>query len=83
MGREFLFDFLERFLAEVADFHHFLLGLLGEFQHGGDTRPLEAVVGTDAEVEFLDEHVLELVVLGADLLFGEGLLRRFPVERPL
>src|SRR5687767_14478182 len=54
---ELLDDLVERLLAEVGDGQQVVDGLLDQFAHGVDLRPLEAVAGTLGEVEILDGQV--------------------------
>ena len=71
---ELLFDFFERLLAKVTDFHHLILALLSEFHDGADARTLKAVVASDTEVEFFDHHALIFVFLRLDLFFDEAVI---------
>src|SRR3954471_15944525 len=57
-GVERLDDLVDRLLAEVRDGRELALGLRDEVADGLDPRPLEAVVGADAELELLDEYVV-------------------------
>ena len=70
---EFVFDFVERFLAEVPVLEHFDFGLRGELANGGDVGVVQAVGGADAEFNLVDAHgeqFLELDGFGADFLLG-------------
>ena len=51
---ELLQDFLEGLAAKVPDLHHLLGGLVAELFHRVDSCTLEAVVGTDGEVQVLN-----------------------------
>ena len=70
---ELVLDFVEGLLAEVAVFEHFRLGLHGELAHGGDVGVVEAVGGADAEFDFVDAHIEQLLESG---VFLAGLGRR-------
>src|SRR5687768_1861095 len=57
-------DLVDRLLAEVADIHQLGLRLLHQVADGVDALSLEAVVGTDREVEVLDrDRVVARLVL--------------------
>src|SRR4051794_41661809 len=64
-GVEGLDDLVDRLLAEVRDGRELALGLRDEVADGLDPRPLEAVVGADAELELLDEDVVHRAAAGA------------------
>src|SRR5581483_12250780 len=55
---ECLLDLFDRLLAEVRDRRELGLGLHDEIADRLDADPLEAVVGTDPELELLDREVL-------------------------
>ena len=65
---ELFHDLFEGFSAEVPDFEHVVLGASGEIGDGVDVGALQAVVGTDGEIEILHGHFHDLlrfvVVLG-------------------
>src|SRR5882757_7433615 len=57
-GPQRLDDLVDRLLAEVRDRGQLTLGLADQLADGLDPRPLEAVVGTHAELELLDQDVI-------------------------
>src|SRR3954471_15875394 len=60
-------DLVDRLLAEVADVHQFGLRLLHDVADGVDALALQAVVGTNRQVQLLDRDLVvarELVGLG-------------------
>src|ERR1051325_3276573 len=58
-GREVFFDFVERFLAEVAILEHLRFALHRELADSRDIRVVQAVGGANAELDFVDAHVEE------------------------
>src|SRR3954471_5834069 len=58
-------DLVDGLLAEVRDRVELALGLRDEVGDGLDARALQAVVRADAELELLDEDVLERAPLAA------------------
>jgi hypothetical protein len=60
---QLVFDFVERFLAEVAILEHFLLALHRQLADGGDVRVVQAVRRADAQFDFVDAHVEQLLHL--------------------
>src|SRR5215207_227191 len=51
---ELCLDLVDGLRTKVADVHQVSLGAGNEFTHGVDALTLEAVVGTDGEVQILD-----------------------------
>src|SRR6266516_5302422 len=65
---QFVFDFVERFLAKIAILQHFGLGFLRKLTNGGDIRVVQTIRGAHAELDLIHAHVeqlLELYVLFA------------------
>src|SRR6266581_4740898 len=60
---EFIFDLVERLLAEVTILEHFALGLLRELANGGDVGVVQAVSRAHAKLDFVDAHVEQLLQL--------------------
>src|SRR6185437_4241399 len=69
--RENLFDFVERFTAEILGAKHLGFALLNQVPDGLNIGVLEAVIGTDAEFQLFHRAVQHLVHL------VDGALRRF------
>ena len=57
---KFELHFLERFSAEVAHLHHFLLVAFNELRNGVDAGTFESVIRTNREIEFFDRHIVYL-----------------------
>ena len=60
---QFVFDFVERFLAEVAILEHLGLGFLGKLTDGGDVRVVQAIRRAHAQLDFVHAHVEQLLEL--------------------
>ena len=67
---QFVLDFIERFLAEVAILQHFSLGLLGKLPDRGDVRIVQAIRCTHTQLDLVDTHVEELLQL--DIFFAHA-----------
>src|SRR5437588_2682778 len=79
-GVERLDDLVDRLLAEVRDRVELRLGLRHEIADGLDPGPLQAVVRPHAELELLDQYVLERIRLPRGSAAGHPWLAR--LERP-
>ena len=73
---EFFLHFLERLLAQIANFHHLVFTLLGEFHDRGDASAFQAVIAANAEIEFFDQHVLIFIFLGLHFFFDHAVIFR-------
>ena len=60
---ELLLHFLQALAAEVAHLHHISLVALHQLRNGVDTRALEAIEGTHAQVQLLDGHLEHFFLL--------------------
>src|SRR5207237_5808855 len=58
-----VFDFVERFLPEVAVLEHFAFGLLRELTNGGDVGVVQAIGSANTELDFVHAHVEQLLEL--------------------
>src|SRR5205085_4949563 len=54
---QYIFDFVERFAAEVLGLEHFVFALLHEFANGLYIRVLQAVVGAHGKLELFNGTV--------------------------
>src|SRR5207253_10360376 len=60
---QFVFDLVERLLAEVTILEHFAFGLLRELANGGDVGVVQAVSRANAQLNFFHAHVEQLLAL--------------------
>src|SRR6266446_9535394 len=58
---QFVFDLVERLLAEVTILEHFAFGLLRELANGSDVGVVQAVSRAHAKLDFVDAHVEQLL----------------------
>src|SRR5207245_4137122 len=54
---QFVFDLVERLLAEVTVLEHFAFGLLRELANGGDVSVVQAVSRAHAQLDVVHAHV--------------------------
>src|SRR5438552_6681560 len=60
---QFVFDLVERFLAEIAILQHLGLGFLGKLTDGCNIRVVQAIRRADTELNFIHAHVEQLLEL--------------------
>src|SRR5438552_9281201 len=60
---QFVFDLVQRFLAEVPILQHFRFGFLRQLTYARDVRIVQAIGRTYTELDFIDTHVQELFQL--------------------
>ena len=63
---EFFFDFVKRFLAEVADLHQIVLGKLSQLANRKNVCLLQAIISANREVQLLDTSVRRTIRRAAE-----------------